>query len=122
MIPKFRAHDKRTNKIHDVKEIDYTPGFEGVYFDVENEHHYRRFEVVDIMQSIGLKDINGIDIFCGDIVKDFQGKLFLVKYWSEYSSYFLSPITELDKPMGIYPDIILEVIGDIYNNPELLKE
>ena len=72
------------------------------------------------MQYTGLKDKNGKEIYEGDIVQNFREK-FIVEYWSGQIlvSWYLRSInsgdtSELDC-FGEY-----EVIGNIYENPELL--
>ncbi len=67
MIPKFRAWDKNTNDMVDVKTIDLEKDgsigcivdYNGINLDVS--------ECI-LMQSTGLKDLNGVEIFEGDIV------------------------------------------------------
>ena len=77
-----------------------------------------------LMQCTGLKDKNSRLIYEGDIVKIFhvsgtmQGKYFFdVVKWNDLRCLF-SP-----ENYGIIDDDdIYEVIGNIYENPELLKE
>lgn len=67
MIPKFRAWDKNTNDMVDVKTIDLEKDgsigcivdYNGINLDVS--------ECI-IMQSTGFKDDNGVGIFEGDVV------------------------------------------------------
>ncbi|WP_369351020.1 YopX family protein [Streptococcus hillyeri] len=125
MIPRFRAWDKANQKMVEGNRIliwgdSFLILDEGYDWNI-NDLSGSEIDEKYVMQSIERKDINDIDIFCDDIVKDFRGDFFQVKYWSEYSSYFLSFIEEPSKPMGLYPDIALEVIGNIYENPELLE-
>lgn len=72
-----------------------------------------------VMQYIGLKDKNGKEIYEGDIVDLMtrSGKLFNgVVRWSGIGF-------NVD-PIGYFPEYEdeLEVIGNIYKNPELLTE
>jgi uncharacterized phage protein (TIGR01671 family) len=90
---------------------------------------------VILMQFTGLYDKNGTEIYEGDIVEltntykgmntksiveiDFIDFTFAGKWAEEYS-----PSGYMYNPLGSYnfPIVTIEVIGNIYENPELLKE
>lgn len=69
-------------------------------------------------QFTGLKDKNGVDIYEGDILKHskYPGKLYLV-YWAEGTGFYPFINTLGAK----YATKSIEVIGNIHQNPELLK-
>lgn len=85
-------------------------------------------------QFTGVTDKNGKKIFEGDIVLCFQGKelcsikpqIFEIKYSVERCGYFLDGIKRIgDDPLTLcIGDIkeMIEVIGNIYDNPELLEK
>ena len=98
---KFRAWDKR------FKKFDYGQG------SLLLRHNSDDYEKVQ--QYIGLKDKNGKEIYRGDIVKTKDGKLFEVVYNKEYARY------QLGNKRTIMPLDCLEVVGNIYENKELLK-
>lgn len=102
-VIKFRAWDKNKKEMFDpVGEMD-----------LNND---------GVMQFTGLKDKNGKEIYEGDIVKDCSDSdlVFEVKWDNDWAGYKLpeSFDEEYNYPIS---QITLEVIGNIYENPELLK-
>ena len=93
----------------------------------DNDLGYFKWIVVDpstICQCTGLKDKNGKLIWENDIVKHDFGKdqigvqLAIVKYDSKYACYQIKPIYD-----WMYCDKSdCEVIGNIFDNPELMHE
>ncbi|WP_333860779.1 YopX family protein [Clostridium sp.] len=113
IVPGVNLHYIRTGKI-DVKDSSIEK------YEVYSE---------SIGQFTGLKDKNGKEVYEGDIVKEqrkrFKDKYFAVKWNNDIGSYIFEP---LDKSLTSYPCFNigtvkgLEVIGNIYENPELLEE
>ena len=81
----------------------------GDYFDC--------FDKEKIMQYTGLKDKNGTEIYEGDIYKDEENMLWEVIF--DEGCFKLENI-HIPGRMFITKDI--EIIGNKYENPELLKE
>ena len=72
-------------------------------------------------QYTGLCDKNGTRIFEGDIIRDEDGDIMVVKWQSDGAVFVLEP-----KPYAsiyFYGTLSsrIEVIGNIHDNPELLK-
>ena len=93
------------------------------YITVIRSHHLTDFNVNEetIGQYTGLKDKNGQKIFEGDIVKAFYfEKEVIGKIEFIYGTFALTNSGISDNQLFIFEK--LEVIGNIYDNPELLKE
>lgn len=134
MIPKFRAWDK---ELHRWGEIFFICSEGGLYtpespFKENREKTWgypiARQERFIIMQSTGLKDKNGVEIFDGDIIVAMsQGvkvigevKRRIDGYWLMYPAWqhgeFWHIVENVDTG-----ETGVEVIGNIYENPELLQ-
>ena len=142
----FRAWDKKKSEILDVMDIDFSGNKVGVcsvpkrMFKDGRLHTIHSIErdwsEVELMQSTGLKDKNDTEIFEGDIVKRtylFNGgygetHTGEVVYDKEYARYVISRPQKHIEPKNEDIRNILsdkstyEVIGNIYENPELLEE
>ena len=125
VAPKFRAWSKAEKIMSDVKKIDFC----NCEIDARSFEETEIEEVI-LMQSTGLRDVNGKEIFEGDILKvtDEHSWLEVVEYndkkavfvSEEVNRKFKTPESPLYELFGtnIFK---VEVIGNIYENPELLK-
>ena len=129
MIPKFRVYDKSTKCMSNVEAIVYTK--KRVYpFYSKVVRRYIPFKECVLMQSTGLKDKNGSEIFEGDIVKYKAGcNTFTeeVAYDKNFAGFgvkdananIIFTFGELAEDIDLRS---LEVVGNIYEDPELLGE
>lgn len=125
MIPKFRAYDSGSlSHMYQPNEVMVCDGkiwiqdedYEGNEWILNND--------LNLMQSTGLLDKNGKEVFVGDIIKCTRGCPHEVYLEKEYGGTYI----------GGMPAIYLkglregyawteheEIIGNIYENPELLE-
>lgn len=75
-------------------------------------------EEYEIMQFTGLKDKNDKEIYEGDIVKTNYGKIGEVVFHIARSSYIIHDPDHFNEKLCDSP---VEVIGNIYENKDLLK-
>lgn len=123
---KFRAWLKEDKKMVNVETMDFTD--KSIQYlkrsEIINVYILRResFDDVELMQYTGLKDKKGKEIYEGDIVilNDAEEESrCVVKY--KYGSYILVD-GDLRENLSNVEDRFLEVIGNIYENKNLLEE
>ena len=130
MIPKFRAWDKTRNEMNykimvgncDLSDGNWTCPI--IWIEEKKDWLHFDDDYECIMQSTGLIDKNGKEVFVGDIIKCTRGCLHEVYIEKEYGGTYF----------GGMPAVYLkglregyawteheEIIGNIYENPELLE-
>ena len=127
MIPKFRAWHNELGRMMSIKNMWFQDGsVEELELNdaVMNEHITAYPDEIELMQSTELKDKNGKEIFEGDIV-DYKGRKAVVKWHGSYASFIYRFVDELKERNSEWHPLFLayyhfEVIGNIYENKELL--
>lgn len=132
MIPKFRAWHKTWEEMGKVKRIRFDDDgnannvlFKGKEFGVN-----AKINEFELMQSTGLKDKNGKEIFEGDIIaievddtetpinaRVFQNSKIGVLMFHVFEDNEDVPMVELLEDNSV----AFEIIGNVYENPELLE-
>ena len=127
---KFRAWDDENKVMWNIERWH----IEDEYFDLiepnksvvdsNAKRTWRKQSDVALMQSTGLLDKNGDDIFEGDVVEVFDSR-YTVFYDNENASFRLKPRDKrwnTDYMSNYTHEASFEIIGDIYQNTELLEE
>ena len=120
MIPKFRAWLKNDKEMIDVVQIAFDTKWIRAFYKLN--YRWFKFDDVLLMQSTGLKDKNGQEIFEGDIVRFFDS-LYTVFYDIKEGSYRLKPHDDrwvIDYMSNFSSEETFEIVGNIYENKEYL--
>ena len=134
MIPKFRCFDKDTKTMHEVVSIDFRDW--RVYYEAYGFRNYWNKNVI-LMQSTGVYDKHGVEIFEGDIIQQVHAYDYSIL---EIETDYLEPF-EVKKGNYVQGKWIAEkvdgenysvvryvfgkdvkVIGNVHQNAELLED
>ena len=126
MIPKFRAWMKSLKWMCDVTNISFDSKFVDICQQGDTERYTEmsvEFDEITLMQSTGLKDKNGKEIFEGDIVKMSKDVYSEPTYYEVVrhrgGAYRLESKQHGCELWLRHTDC--EVVGNVYENPELLE-
>ncbi|MFB0715108.1 YopX family protein [Enterococcus faecalis] len=129
MIPKFRAWEPDVKYMNDqVRVTSNRFGSGEVWVEATESFGWIELKPEHLMQSIGLKDKNGVEIFEGDIVQYRDGEysyLGIVK--RDCYQFFIDGIEPddnydfIDVSNTFDGTSSLEILGNIHENPELLE-
>lgn len=136
VVPKFRAWDRTRNEWSNGFFIYSEGGLYTPNYGFDRKHLKKRTDVYPIvkqerfilMQSTGLFDKNGKEIFEGDVVLENGWRKVAVSFGTQeieenFGDKRIFQGFNLDLGGG-YPEAIMvdfEVLGNIYENPELLE-
>lgn len=130
----WRAWSEYNEKMGSVIVIDFEEGEVLIELELDDGSKARHFDDLDnihLMQNTGIRDKKGVEIYEGDIVKwsrlcmDFNLENYeersdnFVVEWDVYNTGFVLG----DGEVFLYKDISteLEVIGNIYDNRDLIQ-
>jgi uncharacterized phage protein (TIGR01671 family) len=117
---KFRAWDKISKKMYDLKKIFEDDVLSQLLY--VNHNTVQGKEDLIFLQFTGLKDKNNEMIYEGDIVENETGTICEVIFlsWGDFCGFCLKKINDI----GYFSNIWSEqtIIGNIYENKELLNE
>ncbi|NQI77373.1 YopX family protein [Streptococcus suis] len=111
VVPKFRAWVEAEETMHPVLSLDWSGIDDDLTVFVPMGHTSSRGVSIDnavLMQSTGLFDVNGKEIFEGDVVRMHSGELLPVRL--HHGAF---------EPVCYYVSNAFERVGNIFENPEL---
>lgn len=126
MIPKFRAWHCELGRMMSIKNMWFQDGsVEELELNdaVMNDYITVYPDEIELMQSTGLKDKNGKEIFEGDILFGHAGEDFweIVEFDIEEGKWIRRDIWYNSKLDLSENNKFMEIVGNIYENPELLE-
>jgi len=134
---KFRAWVPRDSKMFSVTSITFSgTGVRAIatfrpvskrdrtYVPTTNRVLAGHFE---LMQYTGLKDKNGVEIYEGDVVAMFGRSQYSEVFWAADAGGWMvwaidSGASSLREGFLAHYQITAEVVGNVYENPDLLQE
>lgn len=128
MIPKFRMWNRITSQLHPVDGL-YFDDKEVEYVDDDNVLRFIGFKNIELMQSTGLKDKNGKEIFEGDVLEiEDEGEVLgnAKLTWDNEQAVFMIEAISVDD-IALFHEILSDesysyrVVGNVYENKELLE-
>ena len=122
-----KVYIKCLDKVLEVESIRFDTRVVEIYDEDESRYRYCDFDEVEFIYGTGFIDKNGKEIEHGDILKtDFEA-VFTIKFHSVYGFYAVNEDEKCwfaegieDGIEGILPKY--EVVGNIYENKDLLED
>lgn len=126
-MPKFRVWMKSLKCMCDVTNISFDSKFVDICQQGDTERYTEmsvEFDEITLMQSTGLKDKNGKEIFEGDILKSNK---YTTSVFYERGAYRVklrrTPNTTVTMDVIFFiQKYKTKIVGNIYDNPELLED
>lgn len=120
-----KVYVKYLNKVLEVETINFDTKVVVVYDEDEYRYRYCDFDEVEFMENTGMKDKNGKYIYEGDIVM-VNGTWDCIIEYNQSSCAFVLKSIDSRWSTGYfsnyeYIEEMLEVIGNVYENEELVE-
>lgn len=127
MMKQPKVYIKRLDKVLEVESIRFDTKVVEIYDEAASRYRYCDFDEVEFIYGTGFKDKNGKEIESGDILRTDFGDVFTIKFNNVYGfcaikddirCYFAEETEdELRETLSK-----TEVIGNIYENKDLLED
>lgn len=124
-MKKPKVYIKRLDRVFEVESIRFDTKVVEIYDEEASIYHYCDFDFdeVELIEDTGLKDKNGTSIFVGDIVKtEIRNKVYLkVVGKSDICNAVVFKNENYSSLFFVSDEKNVEVIGNIYENKDLLE-
>lgn len=124
-MKKYKAYSRIDRKIYRVLHIywveDYKYTETPTVLLEDNKAHYPKYKVgsdVEIMEYIGLKDIDGQEIYQHQILKEPDGRLYIIVWADDEARFELESLA--DHTLRHIKDVkIMKIIGDKFHADQI---
>ena len=123
-----KVYDKSLKRVFEVESIRFDTKVVEIYDEEASRYHYCDFDEVEFIYGTGFIDKNGKEIEHGDILKTEFEDVFSIKFNNVYGFYAIKDdvrryFAEEDLDYELRETLSkTEVIGNIYENKDLLED
>lgn len=120
---KFKAWVKELNEIREVEYINFLKKMISYPNKFCKEYYLNAdFDEIELMQYTGLKDEYGDEIYEGDIVTLHNSRYKVIFNMEQARFVLRNDKFEMEIPFTNNNNERMEIIGNIYENPELIED